>query len=257
MADQEIWINPKPKTIEEEAAEVVERAVEKKERDIKIARTLRWSGNFLILLSFVGLFFTFWPIFSAEVIFRLDKLRGIRYFIAGEETPKRQTFGDLLGRGGSKIIIPKSTDFGIVVEKINANSPVISNVNAANQKEYNAKLQRGVAHAAGTVFPGQKGLTFLFSHSVLNPWDVPRYNAVFYLLRELEKEDRIIVYFGGRRFDYFVTEKKVVSANDVSVLRMQPQEPLLVLQTCDPPGTTWRRLLVFAKMKSGEQVSLQ
>lgn len=258
MPDEELWKNPQDpkerKTIDEEVQEVVAEAVERKQRDLKIARILRWTGNTLIILSIVGLFFTFWPVFSAEVGYRVDKLRGVRYLISSEEpSAKKQTFGDLLGRASPKVIIPQSTDFGLVVEKINANAPVIANVNAANKAEYNGKLQKGIAHAAGTVFPGQNGLTFLFSHSVLNPWDVPRYNAVFYLLRELQPGDRIITYFAGKRFDYFVTEKKIVSPDDVSVLRANPSKPLLVLQTCDPPGTTWRRLLVFAEMKEAGQ----
>jgi LPXTG-site transpeptidase (sortase) family protein len=215
---------------------------------------IRWLGNFLIIASVLGLIFTFWPIAAAEISYRVEKLKGIRFTVDRSQmdqiTDEKVTFGDLLGKGSPKILVPKSTDFGIIVEKIAANAPVIANVDAANPKEYNQKLQKGVAHAKGTVFPGQKGLSYLFAHSTLNPWDVPRYNAVFYLLREIEAGDRVVIFYKNVRYDYFVTEKKIVAPNDVSIFRENFQEPILVLQTCDPPGTTWRRLLVIAKMKS-------
>jgi len=215
---------------------------------------IRWTGNFLIIISIVGLFFTFWPIFTAEIAYRVERFKGIKFTIGktqiNQTAGEKVTFGDLLGKSSPKILIPKSTDFGVIVEKIGANSPVIANVDAADPKEYNQKLQKGVAHAKGTVFPGQKGLSYLFAHSTLNPWDVPRYNAVFYLLRELETGDRIVVFYKDVRYDYFVTEKRIVAPNNVSIFSENFQEPVLVLQTCDPPGTTWRRLLVIAKMRT-------
>jgi sortase A len=251
MATQPQTSPPTPPTEEERKAKV---EPEEERKPSNLGKFIRWFGNFLILVSILGLFFTFWPIVTAEVSYRIEKFKGIRFIVdktqSDQITGDKVTFGDLLGKGSPKVLIPKSTDFGVIVEKIGANSPVIANVDAANQKEYNQKLQKGVAHAKGSVFPGQKGLSYLFAHSTLNPWDVPRYNAVFYLLREMETGDRIILFYKNVRYDYFVTEKKIVAPNDVSVLRENFQEPVLVLQTCDPPGTTWRRLLVIAKMKT-------
>jgi len=46
-----------------------------------------------------------------------------------------------------------------------------------------------------------KGTIFLFAHSTDAPWNIIRYNAVFYLLRELDAGDGIIVFFLGKRFN--------------------------------------------------------
>lgn len=208
-------------------------------------RLVRLIGNLLILAGVVGLFFTFWPLITTEIPYRIAKWRGQSFSV---DAPKISGFGQIL-KNQENLIIPKSVGFGLVVEKINANSEVIANVNPANEREYRKALEKGVAHAKGTAFPGQPGMSFLFAHSTLNPWDVPRYNAVFYLLRELEAGDRIVTYFDGKRYDYEVYDKKVVGAKDVQFLKMKTEEPILILQTCDPPGTTWKRLLVFAKMK--------
>ena len=223
----------------------------------KKVRRIRMVGNILVALAVLGLFFTFWPLFSVEVGYRFGILRREKFVVRDQPssfqilpTPSSaQTFGQLNTQQNETILVPKSTDFGVVVEKIGANAPVIANVDPAKKNEYNRALQKGVGHAKGTSFPGQSGVTFLFAHSTLNPWDVPRYNAVFYLLRELEKGDRVIVYYQGRRYDYFVTEKMIVEPDDFTVFKNQGDSSTLVLQTCDPRGTTWKRLLVVAKLK--------
>ena len=56
--------------------------------------------------------------------------------------------------------------------------------------------------------------------------------------------------YQGTRFNYKVTESRIVDADDVSfITEAQSGEEQLILQTCWPPGTTWKRLLVFAKRK--------
>jgi LPXTG-site transpeptidase (sortase) family protein len=67
------------------------------------------------------------------------------------------------------------------------------------------------------------------------------------LLRKLEANDRVIVYFMGKEYEYIITDKVITGANDTFWLEDQGQGEVLVLQTCDPPGTTWNRLLLVAK----------
>lgn len=137
--------------------------------------------------------------------------------------------------------------FSIVIPKIDAKANVIPNVSTQDKSEYEAALQKGIAHAAGTYFPGQGKNIYLFSHSANFDFDVTRYNAVFYLLRKLEIGDRVIVYFSDDRFVYEVEDLFVVSATDTKWLTDKYDSEVLFLQTCDPPGTTWRRLVVKAK----------
>ena len=124
-----------------------------------------------------------------------------------------------------------------------------------------AALKKGAAHAAGTADPGDEtkanNNVFIFAHSTLNIWDVPKYNAIFILLRELEKGDRVSTFYQGRRYDYEVFDKKVVEATDVKYLTEPSKDPILTLQTCDPPGTQLRRLIVTAKLVAGEGILLQ
>jgi len=137
--------------------------------------------------------------------------------------------------------------FSLYVPKIDAKSVVIENVDMGNESEYLTALKKGVAHGKGTYFPGQGNNIFLFSHSVSAPEYVQTYNAVFYNLKDLGLGDEIIIYFSGQKFVYSVAEKTVTSPRDVSFLTKDYGGEALILQTCDPPGTTLRRLLVIAK----------
>ena len=58
--------------------------------------------------------------------------------------------------------------------------------------------------------------------------------------------DRIVIFFDNRRFDYLVNETKITEPEDVSYFTLDTSEDLLVMQTCYPPGTTWKRLIVTA-----------
>ena len=200
--------------------------------------SLRTVGYSFILLSLLWFGFSIWPVAVAEAGYHWRNL------FNGET----RHFGGLSPVKAEKTIVPVDADFGLVVEKIGANSRVIGNVDPANDREYVAALQRGVAHAKGTVLPGQAGNSFLFAHSVLNPWDIPRYNAVFYLLRELEVGDQVVAFYRGKRYNYTVFDKSIVEANDITALTAVYDYPVLTLQTCTPPGTTWKRLIVKARL---------
>lgn len=147
------------------------------------------------------------------------------------------------------MMVPISTEFGIVIPKIFANVAVTENVNPSEIAVYQQTLKQagGVAHAAGSAVPGEPGTVYVFGHSTDATINVERYNAVFYLLRKLEAGDEIIIYYQNKPYRYIVSEKKIVNPDDISDIINVENEERLVLQTCWPPGTTWKRLLIIAK----------
>lgn len=230
---------------------------------------LRSIGNFLLLFAIFGAVATFGPALYYEIKFRVDEIRGIRYVVYAPQnqatgfgkileeqknsfsTPRNTTsFADILANSKEQILIPKDTEFGILILKFGANAKVFPNIDPAKPDEFLPVLQNGIAHAKGTVFPGMPGNIYLFAHSTDNFWDVGRYNAVFYLLKDLLPGDQIVVFFENRRYNYQVRETRIAESFDVSYFaKAQEGEETLILQTCWPPGTTWKRLLVFAKRK--------
>lgn len=218
---------------------------------------LRSIGNFLVLMSIYGVIATFGPAAWYEVKFNILKARGIRYTVSQVTAPQQDqsesglSLRSVLDSQTTQTIIPKNTDFSIVIAKIGASSKVIPNVDPTDPTVFRPALMEGVAHAKGTVFPGLAGNTYIFAHSTDNWWNVGRYNAVFYLLKDLEPGDDIVVFFEGRRYNYVVEKKFIADPSEVSLLINSHGGPeQLVLQTCWPPGTTWKRIFVIAKPKS-------
>lgn len=215
---------------------------------------IRTAGNFFLLFSLWGMAMTFGPAFYLEVIYRANVARNISYTvttIGPTPTPaqggKTTLFGALTGGNKVEPIVPVSAQFGLVIPKIGANAPIFPNVDASDENVYLPVLQKGVAHALGTVFPGVSGNIYLYAHSTDAFWNVGRYNAIFYLIKELENGDEIDVFFNGIRYVYRVVNKIVVDPTDVRWLTEPLPYEQLTLQTCWPPGTTLKRLLVIAR----------
>lgn len=219
---------------------------------------IRFLAYFLIQVGLLSITLTLEPVLNEELSYQFNKFLGKEYVVPNvvtsqgtiQATPdENSSFKGLLS-SNQEVIVPVSTDFGIVIEKINANAKVIANVDASNESDYNNALAKGVAHAKGTSLPGEKGNIFLFSHSTDAPWNIVRYNAIFYLLSKLESGDRIILYYKGRRYDYIVFDKAIVKPDDTQYLKHVYDVSVLTLQTCDPPGTLINRLIVRARLAS-------
>lgn len=222
------------------------RQVIKHKRSINLV--LRTIGNTLIIIAIFFLALGFWPYIDSEFNYDWNQLVGQRFLIAGDKaTVSSSPLGAIVSAPPPISITPSNTDFTIIIPKINVNSPVVANVDPTNYNEYMQALNKGVAHAKGSVYPGQEGNSYIFAHSTLNFWDIGRYDAVFTLLGKLDQGDLIVLFYHGQRYDYYVTLKKTVDANDVSDLTAYAQGKQLTLQTCDPPGLNLRRLLVIAK----------
>lgn len=235
---------------------------------------LRTVGNFLILFSLFGMAMTFGPAGIEEAQYRYRNFRNVHFVVAQTvETPKvtpgvtndgvtnevkveptptiAQTFfGQLTGGDKVESLVPVDPNFSVVIPKIGANAKVIPNVDPGNSDEYLSALQQGVAHAAGTAFPGGRTNIYLFAHSTDSFWNVGRYNAVFYLLKELNPGDEINVFFSRVRYKYRVVERRIVSPNETQYLTDKTPYEQLILQTCWPPGTTLDRLIVVARPES-------
>lgn len=194
----------------------------------------RVTGAGFISFAIVGLIFTYYPLLQQEFNYTFHR-------------PKENIDAGFIPSSNAKNL-GLDPYFSIYIPKIDAKARIIPNVDTGKPQIYDAALKEGVAHARGTNFPGGGHLIYLFSHSTDSPMNVARYNAVFYLAGKLEKGDKITVYFLDKEYDYEVEEKVVTSPKDVSWLTDNNSGEYLILQTCDPPGTSWKRLLVIARL---------
>ncbi len=176
---------------------------------------LTYIGNILIGLSIFVFIFIFYPLLQVYLI-----------------PPK---VGKILPTQGTYITIPK----------ISAQAQITENVDPFNSDEYREILKRSVAHAKNTSLPGQDGTIYLFAHSSGSPWEITRYNTIFLRLSELNIGDTIIVQRNNKRYKYLVHDKKEIDPSEVNYI-LNTKKTQLILQTCTPIGTDWKRLLIFA-----------
>ena len=190
---------------------------------------MKFVGGILIISGIVILLFTFGPVAKEEVGYQFNQLSGGGY-------------------SSEQSITPVDTGFGIVITKININAKIFPEIDSQNPQEFLPILKKGVAHAKGSAYPDQDGNVFLFAHSTDAFYNVAHYNAVFFLIGKLEKGDEIDIFYKDKRYKYEVIEKAVVSPDMLGqYVKEHTGGKTLTLQTCYPPGTTLKRLLVIVK----------
>lgn len=133
----------------------------------------------------------------------------------------------------------------LTIPKIQAQAPIFPDVDPWNEKEYRLVLEKGIAQTIDSPTPPNKGTIFLFAHSSDFFWRITRYNTIFLKLNHLKPGDKIILTKDSVSYNYEVYDTKVVNPNQVDYLRKSDKNQL-ILQTCTPIGTAFKRLLVFA-----------
>ena len=147
----------------------------------------------------------------------------------------------------SYVLSPNDNEMELIIPKIAVRTQVLANVDPNREAEYDSILSNKAAHAIGSSLPGEKGLIYLFGHSTNSIFNKDFFNPVFYSVKNLEAGDQIALLYNGKVYVYKVSEKMVVNADDFTAVKAGQDEEKLVLQTCWPPGTSWKRLLIIAK----------
>ena len=146
----------------------------------------------------------------------------------------------------SYVLSPDDNEMELIVPKIAVRTKVLSNIDPNKENEYDEILSNKAAHALGSSFPGEKGLIYLFGPSANSIFNKDFFNPVFYSAKNLEAGDQIALLYKGKVYVYKVDEKMVVNQDDFTAIKAGQGEEKLVLQTCWPPGTSWKRLLIIA-----------
>lgn len=195
-----------------------------------LKRILSLLFEFVILFLFILLIL--YILWNWDVTFTLGKFKLKQ---ALKENNKEQLVNQLSeSKFPDRIIIPK----------IGVNAEVLWNPNKENLLE---ELRNGVIHYPGSEFPGEKGNIILIGHSSGIPGSAGKYDNVFLLLSELKNGDFVTLYFKGNQFNYSVFNKKIIRSDFRDLKLDSFGNSNLVLVTCWPPGTNFKRLVVMAR----------
>ncbi len=206
-----------------------------------------WGKNIIIILVAI---FSFFFISTLTYLSLVSLILNLRYY-ATQVVLKNQPFKItriVLTSIAFNPNLQGSTrypQFGLVIPKIGVDAPIIPHVDPNNYKGYMKVLKRGVALAQGSSYPNENGVSYIFAHSTnLNPYWISYYNAIFYLLNKLKRGDQIFIWYHNKRYTYTVKRVLITSKDDKSFLFSSHKK--LVLQTCYPPGTSLKRLIIIA-----------
>lgn len=203
----------------------------------RIRRTIREIGLSLITAGVVVLLFVLYGLVGTNVAEARsqDHLRKAFSIIgtAPSDSPAIES-----SSGGVKALgLPEAPPSGavahLVIPKIGVDKIVVEGVELAD-------LQKGPGHYPRTPLPGEPGNAAIAGHRTT-------YGAPFYRLNELARGDDIFVTTAAGKFRYQVTDSRVVSPNDVSVLDATPDNRL-TLTTCNPRFSATQRLVVMSKL---------
>lgn len=200
-----------------------------------------YSGTWLFVLSVIYAFYLYIPILNAYG----------RYWVSQQYESNGKTV-NIVPTPIPQPVSDQKKEYTISIPKILAFSKIVDNISPFDSRQYLEVLNNDVvAQAKNTAYPGSgKGqMTYIFAHSTNQGISMMRNNAVFYLLGELKNDDVIFINRNGISYTYRVYKQLIVNADKIEYLRYtEPDKEILILQTCWPIGTDWKRLLVLAKL---------
>jgi LPXTG-site transpeptidase (sortase) family protein len=213
----------------------------KKSQKTNIFEIVSKAGLSLIALALLFALIIYFPIISKEVGYSIRKPSPYVKVVASKNIVDVMKSGDE--------VVAVDPDFSVIVPKISVNSKIVGDVDPYDSQIYQRELTKGVAHAKGTVYPGQPGNSFYFAHSSNNFFNANLYNSVFYLLNKMVAGDYFYLAYKGDIYKYKVTEVKVVQPEAVNYLTEVINKKMATLMTCWPAGTDLQRLVVVGELE--------
>lgn len=162
-----------------------------------------------------------------------DNLRGVDYSNAQNWFPSFKP---------DKKTSPRVSSYNISIPKLN--------VKDANVSTIDNLLDNHLVNYQGTAIPPDKGNAVIYGHSTLpqlfNPKD---FKTIFATLHTIKVGDEIFVDTDNMIYRYVIFEITIVSPDDTSIFTQNYNDSYITLVTCTPPGTTWKRLIVKARLE--------
>jgi len=228
----------------------------------KLKNLKKYIKLIAVLIIFLGisiLFYFFFPLISWQFYFSSASASGIEVPI-----PKRFVLNNNVQSVFSERINSLTVNYEDarnwypqVKGHLGKNKKISTyNLSIPNLKIENAvvatddyELSSHLVQYFGTSTPGENGTSVIYGHSSLpqlfNPKD---YKTIFATLHNLKVGDKIIANVSGITYNYKVFEIIITDPNDTSIFTQNYDDSYITLVTCTPPGTTWKRLIVKAKI---------
>ncbi|MCL2339577.1 MAG: class C sortase [Actinomycetia bacterium] len=123
----------------------------------------------------------------------------------------------------------------VSIPKINITLPIYLGANSEN-------LKRGATQLTQTSYPigGTNTNAVIAAHRTI-------VQDMFRHLDELAPGDEVIITNFREELHYQVVGSRIIEPNDIQKIEIQPGRDMITLISCDPPGSTARRIVVYCE----------
>jgi len=236
----------------------------KKKKRLPVKRYTRLFGAVLIILGLGTVIYVFFPLISYFVfiapVFTSDALSApipqttivngasVKNMILSTDTPMGTDYNNI-NNWFPGFSINKSTTSHANVKYYTLTIPSI-NIKAAQVTTVDTDLSKHLVNIANTAVPPEDGNTVIFGHSTL-PWlfDPNNYHTILANALQLKDGDKIIATVDGKSYTYSIYSITVVPPSDTSIFSQIYDTSYITIVTCTPPGTTWQRLIIRARLE--------
>lgn len=133
------------------------------------------------------------------------------------------------------------TSYSLSIPKIGISQSTVSTTNN--------DLAANLVHYSGTTVPPNKGNAVIFGHSTLPQlYRANDYKTIFANIHTLDVGDELELTVSNVRYVYKIYNVTITEPTDTSFFAQNFDDNYLTLVTCTPPGTTWKRLVLKARM---------
>lgn len=221
-------------------------------------------GLTLFLLGFTSLLYIFFPLISWQIYFAPNfTSQTLASPIPQINLVTKDAIGSFVSQAGSAISGIDYTNAanwfpgfnkGSLLEKPKISSYTLSirkiNVEKVNVSTEDTDLSKHLVHYPGTALPPDSGNSVIFGHSTLPQlFNKNDYKTIFANLYKLKNGDVIETSVQGVLYKHTVYSITIVDPQDTQALSQTYDNSYLTLVTCTPPGTTWKRLIVKARLE--------
>jgi len=228
----------------------------KKHAKQNFKKRLRLISVLLLLIGISIIFYALFPIISWQIYFqpaftsqditlsipRANIVELAKNSIDTTDYAKAENWFKNFNPGSKQKNQVDTPFYTISVPKIKIEEAVVSTIDT--------NLEKHLVNYQGTGIPGKNGNAVIFGHSTLpqlfNPKD---YKTIFANAYMLNNGDAIYATLNGVTYTYRIFKITVVDPENSSALVQDYDNSYLTLVTCTPPGTTWKRLIVKARLE--------
>ena len=148
---------------------------------------------------------------------------------------------------------PVGEDDMLVIPKLGLESPLVFDAKSNQEVDMQEALERGVvwynlpkAHS----MPGQIGNAVFLGHSSGDIFYGGQFKYIFSKLNRLNVGDTFYLTYDKKRYIYSIEKREIIWPSEFDRLYVDDDNAWVTLITCDPPGSSVRRLVIYGKQIS-------